>query len=184
MTTTEDTYRTVGLKIISALYWFSKVNSKSSLEWIVKVDDDVLVNVDCLDRYLSNQHIDASAIHCRMNGNTSPMRNEYTKWYVSKKEYLQDEYPPFCVGTTYIMSLTVATYLVDLFKASFKENYLWIEDVYITGILRQLGGMSYVDMFPLIIGGDPGNELNFISAHLNSMTPRERRNKWRQLFSQ
>ena len=38
----------------------------SSLKWIVKLDDDVIVNVTKLDDYLSNVNIDREAIHCQI----------------------------------------------------------------------------------------------------------------------
>ena len=53
--------------------------------------------------------------------------------YISKMEYIKDEYPTFCYGPLYVMNRWVMKTLFDLFAATFKENYIWIEDVYLTG---------------------------------------------------
>ena len=55
-----------GLKILSAFYWLSFLEMPSSLKWIVKLDDDIIVNVTKLDEYLSEGNIDQEAIHCQI----------------------------------------------------------------------------------------------------------------------
>lgn len=54
--------------------------------------------------------------------------------YISKVEWDKNTYPPFCWGPIYIMEPTQAYLLFQIFKQTLKEFYIWIEDVYITGI--------------------------------------------------
>ena len=82
---TEDTYHTVGMKLLATFYWLSKVDrSKSALKWIVKLDDDVIVNMKNLDKFMM-QHFQEDKIFCRLCHNFSPVRNPndelYGKWY-------------------------------------------------------------------------------------------------------
>ena len=48
-------------------------------------------------------------------------------------EWEIEEYPPFCYGPIYIMTPEIANNLFNLFKQTLKKNYIWIEDVYLTG---------------------------------------------------
>ena len=76
----EDNYNTVSLKMLSSFYWISQINQNSKLKWIVKIDDDVLLNVEKLDSYvdtiIQNDLIDS--IYCRVYYGIKPMREG--KW--------------------------------------------------------------------------------------------------------
>ena len=49
-------------------------------------------------------------------------------------EYPYPMYPPYCQGAFYLLHLTVAEELYVLFEEEFHRNYLWIEDVFLTGV--------------------------------------------------
>jgi hypothetical protein len=53
---------------------------------------------------------------------------------VSLDEYPYPLYPPYCQGAFYLLHLTVAEELYLLFEEEFHRNYLWIEDVFLTGV--------------------------------------------------
>lgn len=63
-----------------------------------------------------------------------PYRDTGSKWYVSKDLYAGDEYPDFCSGLAYLMKTHVATKIYSICDQS---NFLWIDDVFVTGILRE-----------------------------------------------
>ena len=42
----------------------------STLKWIVKLDDDVILNVTKLDSYLMKHNISEEAIHCPIKSST------------------------------------------------------------------------------------------------------------------
>ena len=68
-------------KLLSAFRWLS-IASKStkSLEWILKLDDDVLLNVDAVKRFIQNIQ-DPKSIHCRIYNASLPFReNSKEKW--------------------------------------------------------------------------------------------------------
>ena len=48
-------------------------------------------------------------------------------------EYLYSHYPPYCAGAFYFMNINVMNKLINLFEEEFGRNYLWIEDVFLTG---------------------------------------------------
>ena len=76
----EDTYNSTSLKMLSSLYWISQINQNSKLKWIVKIDDDVLLNFERLDSYLNTviENESTERIHCRVYYGIKPMRNG--KW--------------------------------------------------------------------------------------------------------
>ena len=76
---TEDSYRTVPEKLLSSFYWTSMLSTNSKLKWIVKLDDDVLLNVQRLDLFLKN--IISDAIYCKVISNMKPFRDPNNKWY-------------------------------------------------------------------------------------------------------
>ena len=78
----EDNYHTVGLKLLSSFRWITQLKHKNDLKWIIKIDDDVFVNVRKLDSYLTNKNINRQAIHCPLHwgGQAKPARTQKSKW--------------------------------------------------------------------------------------------------------
>ena len=76
----EDNYNTVSLKMLSSFYWISQINQNSKLKWIIKIDDDVLLNIEKLDTYVNTiiQNELTDSIYCRVYYGIKPMRQG--KW--------------------------------------------------------------------------------------------------------
>ena len=77
----EDTYHTVGYKLLSAFKWLKEFSKSSQLQWIIKLDDDVIINPDCLEKFVKRLKVNESKIHCVVSYEPKPMRG--TKWYQS-----------------------------------------------------------------------------------------------------
>ena len=52
---------------------------------------------------------------------------------VSKEEYPYKIYPPYCQGALYLFDIHTSEQLCHLFEMELHRNYVWIEDVFITG---------------------------------------------------
>ena len=80
-----DNYHTVSYKLLSAFRWLSmasKANKNNKLEWILKLDDDVLLNVEVLKKFIQ-QIQDNKSIYCHVYNASHPFReNSDQKWYV------------------------------------------------------------------------------------------------------
>ena len=48
-------------------------------------------------------------------------------------EYRWNKYPDFCIGIFYAMSKNIAVKLFKKFEETVSQNYISIEDVYLTG---------------------------------------------------
>ena len=69
----EDNYHTVALKLLSAFYWIGSLGS-TRLKWIIKMDDDIYINVTKFDEYFVSQNLDQEKFHC-YETYTEPVRN-------------------------------------------------------------------------------------------------------------
>lgn len=86
---------------------------------------------------LTNQ----SAIHCRVWSKSKPTRRRSSKWFVSHSDFLGRMFPPYCSGSAYFITGGAASALL---KASTRSKFLWVDDVYITGVLAKEGGVRLV----------------------------------------
>lgn len=111
-------------------------------EYFVIVDDAVFVNLPSVfDTIITNKDIRVSIeekrslMLCRVKKNIVAVRNKKSPWFVSNKDWADKHYPPYCDLTNgVIMSQQVAR---DILMCSFYEKRLWINDVFVTGILPQ-----------------------------------------------
>ena len=119
----EDTYKNVTYKTIMGFQWAVKCCPTS--KFFLFVDDDYFVNMKNLIKVLSNTR-DNNLFTGYVVWNGLPQRSG--KWFVSKKEYPGNHYPPYVAGGAYITSYHVARMFSIVFPYI---QYLGIEDVYI-----------------------------------------------------
>ena len=75
----------------------------SNAQFILKVDDDIIVNTFFLLRHLkslvAHNGIEKKSIMCYINNKMKVIRSKRSKWYVSKQEYTDDIYHKYCSGS-------------------------------------------------------------------------------------
>ena len=126
-----DSYYNLTIKSLYMLKWFSNSCSKH-VKYLIKVDDDVYVNVQELQNFVSENtktNMLTGSIHC----GAPPMT--HGKWYAPPymlTEVQGSSYPNFLSGTAYVMSNTTAE---ALYRTAMTVPAFHLEDVYITGIL-------------------------------------------------
>jgi hypothetical protein len=62
------------------------------------------------------------------------VRNPSSKWFVSYEEFRNDYYKKYCSGSAYLITPDLPPLL---FNASLYTKFFWIDDYYITGLLRE-----------------------------------------------
>nr|CAG4640903.1 EOG090X07AW [Eulimnadia texana] len=153
-----DSYKNLTYKHIMALKWAQ--NYCSSVDYIVKVDDDVFVNVNLLSKYLQNlEEVDnvSSAeektkknfILCDVEENAYAKRSYRSKWRLSYSEYRPYKYPAYCNGWGIIYS---AGSIPRLLNQTEKVPFVWIDDVYVTGLLAEKAGIKPEQMDDKLLG--------------------------------
>ncbi|VDN20734.1 unnamed protein product [Gongylonema pulchrum] len=129
-----DTYENLTLK---AVMWIRFVHEFCpKVPYILKMDDDVMINYFGLVQILQNRSHPNSKIPFRSKTMACIVRKNYpavrenTKWKVPKEEYSDDFYPPFCNGWYYLWT-------GDLIKLVLRTlpycTYYRMDDVHITG---------------------------------------------------
>jgi hypothetical protein len=131
------------LKTIMSIKWAA--DHCSNAHYLLKIDDDIMINVYHLSKYL--QHLLDSNIH---TNNTflgicwgdRPIDRHDSKFYMPLEEFPFDSYPIYCSGAAYLVTSDLAS---PLYEMSLRVPKLRFEDVFL-GILGGLLNSSFVDI--------------------------------------
>ena len=130
-------------------YWNQSLKIQMAFEWaarycnfsyLLKADDDVLVNTKDLIKFLQRRSTPNKGLFVGTLHHNPKVRRE-GKWNVSYEEYNHTYYPDFCSGAGFVMSPDVIECLVALFDTI--KPYR-MDDVYV-GMLANESGVIAVD---------------------------------------
>lgn len=128
-------------KALAAVHWVTK--HCSHVPWTLHADDDIILDPFILHKLLHNASRDE--LHCNLVPNSPPYRKGV--WKVSLEQFPQPIYPNFCSG---LMWFTATSNLKKLLRASRVVNFLWLDDVYLTGLLVKEAGIPHRNINSLI----------------------------------
>ncbi|CAN7948987.1 unnamed protein product, partial [Ixodes hexagonus] len=135
-----DSYRNMTYKFVYGMKW--TIENCPSVKYIVKMDDDFVVNVlkviDYLDKLPKDGRLE---FHCNVYRNVHVHRNATSKWYLPEEVYRRKIYPQYCAGGCTIFN---AEALRGLYDASFSLPFHAIDDVYVTGEASLVAGVRLV----------------------------------------
>ena len=131
----KDAYDNLTLKSIMCLRWVTQYCT--SAKYVLKTDDDMLVNLPYLTHILQYMYKPKNLILGALNPSSEVSR--VGRWAVSSKLYPYNIYPPYCAGASYVISFDAARVLYNI---SQYFPLLPIEDVHITGILAKVAGIA------------------------------------------
>ena len=127
----QDAYKSLTRKILMGLNWVTKFCSGA--QYVLKNDDDPFVHIPRLTELLTKNPADSKGhVYGFLNSNAGVQRKK-GKWVVTNDEYSLRVFPPYMSDGAYILSGNIAE---KLLAVSRHMPYLYIEDVFITGILR------------------------------------------------
>ena len=130
-----DNYYSLVYKSIALLHW-ARAHCDERL-YVIKVDDDVMINWWRLSqtmveyRQLARQFPLFIGKRCE---HTKPHRDPHNRWYIDRQSYPQDEFPAYTAGPMYVMNSLAVRALLDQLQ---HLPPIFLEDVYLTGILRK-----------------------------------------------
>lgn len=142
-----DSYRNLTLKGLYFMEW--TLRNCSHVKWILKADDDVMINPYSFQRYLQRKKRRDSAIHGLIIKNATVFRDPENKWYTSESEFPDHNYPPYCQGTTYLLSAKTIRKLLQFQRQDPNPIFVW-EDIYFTGILAKKARVKLLAMNSMI----------------------------------
>ena len=103
--------------------------------YVFKVDQDVYVNVPSVINIIRNTTKDDSVIG-RCLTRVSPDRDSEGRWHVTREEYPESIYPPFCTGPHYLVPMGLVHLIPEL---SPNIPMLHLEDVYMGLLIKKAG---------------------------------------------
>ena len=131
------TYRNLTYKAIAALKWTSTYCKNAT--YVLKCDDDMIVNPFTLMNYLERK-VNVAHIMCHVYKVGYVFRTS-ERHAVTEEEYGVNLYPKFCSGSAFIMTTDTA---IALHEVSYSVPFLWLDDVYVTGLLTfKLGNVIF-----------------------------------------
>ncbi|XP_067684193.1 beta-1,3-galactosyltransferase 5-like [Haliotis asinina] len=133
-----DSYRNLTYKHVMALCWIT--SQCHEVRTVLKVDDDVLINIYKLVSYSAQTGHYHGSLYCSFFFGGKPVRSTFDKWYTSEEQYPFEIYPPYCEGMAYITSVDEVKALC---KASEDMKFYWVDDTFVTGILARKAGLSH-----------------------------------------
>ncbi|KAL1480585.1 hypothetical protein MTO96_050906 [Rhipicephalus appendiculatus] len=174
-----DSYRNLTLKSITMVRWASAYCSNASL--VLKIDDDMLLNVWDLAARVRTLSGVKRTLWGLLAQKWTPQRNPRSKWYVSSRAYRNSSYPDFLAGPAYLLSGDSVPLLA---RGSAGVPYLYLEDVFLTGIVAEKVGvhrvhdegfLNYRKLFT------PCTRPRILTSH--GYTPLYLKHTWRALFA-
>ena len=129
-----DTYKNLTYKALLGLRWIME-NCKQA-HFVLKVDDDVIINTPRLVTILSNKYAQVNqTIFCaevRPKGTARIYRQG--KYKVENTQFTNMTFWPvtFCPGRYLIYSADI---IIDLLAEVNQTPFIWLDDVYVTGLL-------------------------------------------------
>ena len=110
----QDSYSNLTIKTLSSFHF---VVQHFRARYILKVDDDMFINVKKIQSFISNKTFgNMGSIMGDCPKNSPVVRTENSKYFVSKDNYSPHYYPQFCYGTAYIITWKAAELLLKYNK--------------------------------------------------------------------
>ena len=107
-----DTYKGLPYKLHYAIQWIGRHPGTRHIQWVLKVDDDVVARLNTLQYYVLRKFNPSTPMVIgRMEPNSTPHRKG--KW-AEDPQMLLETYPPWAYGSTgYVMSRAVIDYVTS-----------------------------------------------------------------------
>lgn len=136
----KESYHNLTRKMLIALRWTAMYCSE--IDFFLKADEDVFVNVPLLVRTLKRKPYSIKgAIYGHINKRSSVKRTG--KWEVGWKEFPLLFYPTYASGNSYVISGNIVP---RMFMVSEYYPYMPIEDAFVTGILARVVEANHVNV--------------------------------------
>ena len=137
-----DSYKNLTYKGIMAMKWLSERCSR--VPYVLKADDDMVVNTFTLVRHLYNmnrrQIATQRTIMCLVWVGMGVIRDKSSKWYISPAEFAKNTYDTYCSGSAFILTGDLTA---PMFNVSFYIKFFWVDDFHISGQMAKAVNASH-----------------------------------------
>lgn len=124
-----DTYHNLTYKHTTVLKWF--VNNCKNVDYLVKMDDDVFMNVPEVLKFLAkNKNKNDSVIGLRFR----PIKpDRWGKWRITQQQLKDNYYPEFSFGPSTIYS---KEFVHKAYRKAHTTRFFWVDDIFVSGFIR------------------------------------------------
>lgn len=130
-----ETYRLLVNKTLLTFKWVTTLDIKPL--FIAKANHDVYVKVPELAALLKTYSSSPRKLYAGLvMRNSQVHRDVLNSWYVSKEDYKEDVFPPFCLEPFYLFSLDL---FLDVVNASKENEPFPVEDAYMGYLVQKIG---------------------------------------------
>lgn len=145
-----ESYKSLTYKHLMGLEWAATFCQNAM--FVLKQDDDIIVDYFQLHHLLTSEKSKLGekitnpllpTIYGKILDNQRVERNATSKWYVPVEEYHDATYPPYVSGWAYVTTIPA---IQEILQASLNSKYFFIDDAFVTGILREKTSVSLMDM--------------------------------------
>ena len=133
-----DAYRNMTIKSLLGLKWVSENCDRDTVPYMLKSDDDMFISIPYLIDILLTRRPTRS-IMGPLNRHSKVYRTG--KWAINKTTFPFVWYPPYEGGSCYVISNDIVR---ELYETSAYVTPIFIDDVYVTGILARIIGANHV----------------------------------------
>ena len=159
-----DSYKNLTYKGIMALKWITEYCSNA--QYILKADDDMIVNTFSLIRHLkalSDHSISKeNTLFCLVWIGMGVIRDKNSKWYISQDEYQKDVYDPYCSGAAFLLTTDLVP---RMYRISFYVKFFWVDDYYVSGRLAKAANATHHNFNSLYIINSDAVESKFYGSN-------------------
>lgn len=117
---------------IAMMQWVTEYCPK--VNFLLKVDDHMYVNMPRLFHFMNNTDEEENAIYGELRQLAEPDRQRSSIYFVPKEEYDWPFYPDYISRASYVLPAYLAPILYD---ASLNCKFLGIGDIFMTGLVAQ-----------------------------------------------
>ncbi|CAD5234181.1 unnamed protein product [Bursaphelenchus xylophilus] len=181
-----DSYHSISYKVRA---WITYLNKYHKPLYVIKTDDDIMIDWRNTINLLNKLKKHRNMMLCRVYTNGQVVRNNRSKWYLSKEEYKSNSLGTYCQG----MAMAFSGNLIESMAGNInKVQYLWMDDWYLSRALLNTTKTLYIDIGSHYLSTNSMTELkhffrtprNILFAHFRG--PRrydldERKETWDQV---
>ncbi|CAG0891142.1 unnamed protein product [Cyprideis torosa] len=144
----EEHFSNLTLKTLAGLGFLERTcgrseQSRHRIKWVAKTDDDVFINVPLLLSFLSTLGEAEPKIYGHLASGKEPFRDTDSKYFIRSEIFSEREFPDYVTGPAYIFPASLVSALL---RTAWKEKYLPLEDVLLTGVVAHKLKISRINV--------------------------------------
>jgi beta-1,3-galactosyltransferase 1 len=164
-----DSYHNLTRKVMMSFRW--AVENCPNARFIMRVNDDVMVNTPMLVRYLKSLPRLTNTWMGNWYDYQFPIRDQGSKYCVSRADYSGDKYAAYMEGSMYILTSDLAESVYELStKVDWPPFSVWLEDIYVGMLCIYLKASSFnLNAYFSAHGQDEANKDQVMTRSIESL---------------